>query len=208
MGQKIKNFFKSNFDYFIKNFFRPWRLFTDFIFIENRKWLMMGSGHSPIKVLIIGNARHGKDTLAEILNREFGIEFLSSSQAANEIFIFETLKDKYGYKNSEECFNDRVNHREEWYNLICDYNKDDRSKLAKDIINRSDCYVGMRDYDEFVKSKDLFDIIIWVDASERLAKEIGSFNIDKKDVDIIIENNGSLEEFEQKSIRIGKLITQ
>jgi dephospho-CoA kinase len=158
------------------------------------------------KILILGHARHGKDTLAEILNKEYGMTFMSSSQAANEIFLFDELKNKYGYKTKEESFNDRVNHREEWYNMICNYNKNDRSRLAKEIINKSDCYVGMRDYEEFVGTRNLFDIIIWVDASERLPYEIGSFNINKKDADIIIENNGTLEEFEIKSTKVGKLL--
>lgn len=63
------------------------------------------------KILILGHARHGKDTLAEILNKEYGMTFMSSSQAANEIFLFDELKNKYGYKTKEESFNDRVNHR-------------------------------------------------------------------------------------------------
>jgi len=86
------------------------------------------------KFLIIGHARHGKDTFAELLQEQFDFKFKSSSQAAAEIFIYDELKEKYGYKTPEECFEDRVNHRAEWYNMICDYNKDDRAKLAKSIL--------------------------------------------------------------------------
>ena len=93
------------------------------------------------KVLIIGHARHGKDSMAEILNKEFGLKFESSSQSAANIFLYDMLKDKYGYKTPEECFEDRVNHRQEWYEAIVEYNKDDRAKLAKGILERSDCYV-------------------------------------------------------------------
>ena len=95
------------------------------------------------KLLIIGHMRHGKDTLAEILNEQVGLKFISSSQAAADIFIYDELKEKYGYKTSVECFEDRVNHRAEWYEMICDYNKDDRAKLAKGILKMADCYVGM-----------------------------------------------------------------
>ena len=149
-----------------------------------------------MKILILGNGRHGKDTLGELFNKYFGLTFMSSSQA-------------YGYTTSEECFEDRVNHREEWYQSICDYNKDNRARLAQDILSRSDCYVGMRDKEEFkecVKQK-LFDIIIWVDASKRLPLEPGtSFNINMSDADIIVENNGTFEEFVEKSKRIGKAL--
>jgi len=162
-----------------------------------------------MKVLILGNARHGKDTLAELFNQYFGLTFMSSSQASADFFLYNQLKDKYGYTSSEECFEDRVNHREEWYQAICNYNKDNRARLAQDILSRSDCYVGMRDKEEFnecVKQK-LFDLIIWVDASKRLPLEPGtSFNINMSDADIIVENNGTYEEFVEKSKRIGKIL--
>lgn len=163
------------------------------------------------RLLIIGSARHGKDSFAEILRDEYGLTFLSSSQAASDIFLYDLLKEKYGYKTSEECFEDRVNHRPEWYEAICDYNKYDRAKLAKGILTLTDCYVGMRDRNEIVEcmKQGLFDIIIWVDASERLPLESPeSFNIDKSCADIIVENNGTYEEFKDKVIRIGKFLVK
>jgi len=163
------------------------------------------------KLLIIGSARHGKDTFAELLNELFGLKFISSSQAAADIFIYDTLKEKYGYKTSVECFEDRVNHRAEWYDMICEYNKDDKAKLAKGILELSDCYVGMRDRGEISEciNQGLFDLIIWVDASERLPLESAdSFNIDKSFADIIIENNGTFEEFKEKVSRLGKILAR
>lgn len=166
-------------------------------------------GLNMTKILIIGHARHGKDTLAEILNEEFGLTFKSSSQSAAEIFLYDALKDKYGYKTPEECFEDRVNHRAEWKTMICEYNKNDRAKLAKGILEKSDCYVGMRDREEIKEclNQKLFDIIIWVDATERMPLEdASSFNIDKTCADIIIENNGTFDEFKTKAIRLGNII--
>jgi adenosyl cobinamide kinase/adenosyl cobinamide phosphate guanylyltransferase len=72
------------------------------------------------RLLVLGNARHGKDTFAEILRDNFGLKFISSSQAAADIFIYDELSEKYDYKTSEECYEDRSNHRAEWYNMICD----------------------------------------------------------------------------------------
>lgn len=162
------------------------------------------------KLLILGNMRHGKDTFAEILRDDFGLKFISSSQAAADIFIYDTLKDKYGYKTPEECFEDRMNHRQEWYEMICDYNKDDRARLAKGILAMADCYVGMRDRDEITEcmNQGLFDLIIWVDASDRLPLEdASSFNIDKSCADIIIENNGTFDQFKAKVHRFGTLLS-
>ena len=164
---------------------------------------------SKPNLLIIGHARHGKDTLAEIFNENFGYTFESSSQSAANIFLYDLLKDKYGYKTPEECFEDRVNHRQEWYEAICEYNKDDRAKLAKGILQRSDCYVGMRDRNEIEEclKQKVFDLIVWVDASGRLPMEdVSSFNIDKSCADIIVENNGTYEQFKEKVLRFGRNI--
>jgi hypothetical protein len=160
------------------------------------------------RLLVIGAARWGKDSFAEILNQEFGYTF-ESSQAAANIFLYDLLKDKYGYLTPEECFEDRMNHRQEWYEAICEYNKDDKARLAKGILERSDCYVGMRDrgeIDECIK-QELFDLVIWVDASERLPLEdASSFNIDKSCADIIIDNNGTEAQFRERIKRFGNTI--
>ena len=67
----------------------------------------------------------------------------------------------------------------------------------------------MRDSDEIKEciKQGLFDLIIWVDASDRLPPEdVSSFNIKKSDADIIIENNGTFEEFKEKVIRLGNTL--
>ena len=84
-----------------------------------------------MNLLIIGHARHGKDTVAEIISEFTGYKFESSSMAAARIFIFDALKEKYGYKSFNECFEDRVNRRKEWYDLICAFKEKDSSSLAK-----------------------------------------------------------------------------
>ena len=169
--------------------------------MENRK--------KEMKLCIIGAARWGKDSMAEILQEEFGLKFKSSSQASSEIFIYDALKEKYNYKTPEECFEDRVNHRVEWHDLICEYNKNDKARLAKKILKHADAYVGMRDSSEIKEciTQGLFNLIIWVDASKRLPLESKeSFNIEIRDADIIIDNNGNFEEFREKVIRLGKVL--
>jgi hypothetical protein len=161
------------------------------------------------KLLIIGHGRHGKDTLAEIFERDHGMTFKASSLAASDIFIYEELKYKYDYVDAKDCFHDRSNHRAEWYDMICDYNKEDKAKLAKDIMADSDCYVGMRDLSEINEciEQGVFDMIIWVDASERLPKEgKDSFNVSRSRADVIVENNESLEVFERKAKILGKFL--
>ena len=79
-----------------------------------------------LKLCIISHGRFGKDSAAEFFC-ERGYKASSSSLAAAKIFLYDALKDKYGYKSFEECYDDRHNRRAEWYDAICDYNKDDKA---------------------------------------------------------------------------------
>lgn len=153
------------------------------------------------KILILGSARHGKDTFAEFLREFANCSFSSSGEFANNLFIFDKLEYKYNYLTKDQCFADRVNHREEWYNLICEYNADDPTKLAREIIAKNDCYVGMRDLKEFEATEHLFNLIIWIDASVRVpeCESMKSFNIDKSKAHIIIENNGTKDDLKKKA---------
>lgn len=153
------------------------------------------------KVLILGHGRHGKDSVAEIMRDKYGFSFSSSSYKAAEIFIFDRLKGKFGYKTFEECYEDRNSSNEKralWHDLICEYNREDPTRLAKDILATTDCYVGMRSSREITAclKKQLFDVVIYVDASDRLPLEPeGSFDIDVSEmynqglVDFTINNN-------------------
>lgn len=151
-----------------------------------------------MKLLIIGYGRHGKDEAANYLCHKYKMKAESSSHAAARIFIFETLKSSFGYKTVKECFDDRHNHRDIWYQLICLYNKDNKASLAKEIMRDSDIYVGMRDdreIEECVK-QNVFDDIIWVDASKRVSykEPESSCKVNENHANYVIENNGSLEE--------------
>lgn len=152
-----------------------------------------------MKLMICGHARHGKDTLAEML----GLKYASSSQVALEHVIWPEIG--HLYQTKDACFNDRSNKRELWHGLITAYNQPDLTKLARIIFSSNDVYVGIRNREEFyaAKSEGLFDISIWVDASGRLPPEPESSNKMKpSDCDIIITNNGSHGELQQKVARL------
>jgi len=156
-----------------------------------------------MKLLILGQARHGKDTVAEILHKESGLKFTSSSMFAAKKFIFNILAEDKGYENVEECYMDRVNCREEWYILISAYNIPDRSTLCREILKDNDIYVGMRNLKEFEASRLFFDLVIWVDASKRVPPENStSISISKDKADIVIDNNGTLDELITKVQRL------
>jgi hypothetical protein len=150
-----------------------------------------------MKLLLIGHAEHGKDTVAEMLAEMHGITYRSSSEMANEIFIFEALKGKYGYQTKEECFKDRKSKRKEWHDLICEYNANDKARLAKDILAHADMYIGMRSNVEIqeCQRQGLFDLILGVFDPRKPLEPKESFDIDFWVMpDIIIPNSSSLED--------------
>lgn len=167
------------------------------------------SGGNPLKVLVLGYKQSGKDTAAEYWRDTFGMTFKSSSWAAGEIFIFDYLMYKYGYTSKEECFADRVHRRAEWYDLICDYNKYDPTRLAKEILTKTGAYIGMRSKEEVQAciEQKIFDLIIWIDAEKRVGKESSdSCTVTEEYADIIIDNNGTEKEFKDRLNNIGKII--
>lgn len=152
-----------------------------------------------MKVLIIGEGGHGKDQLADYLHELTGMTKMSSSEMACGLFVFGRLAQKYGYTTPEQCYADRRNHREEWYDLICEYNRDDKARLAKALLADYDIYVGMRDDQEFAAAKGLFDLIVAVDASERVPEYDETFKISLLAAHIRIDNNGDLNDLYQEA---------
>lgn len=149
------------------------------------------------KLLIIGHGRHGKDTVCEILRDKFDYSFESSSQFCSKLFIFDQLKEKYGYANEEECYNDRHNHRAEWYDAICAYNVPDAARLGREIFKEHSIYCGLRNKKEFfaMQNAGVFDYAIWVDRSEQLPLEPRtSMTIEQWMTDFTIDNNSGLKE--------------
>lgn len=160
------------------------------------------------KLLIIGHARHGKDTTAELLKELYGYTFESSSVAASKIFLFETLKGKYNYDTIEECFEDRINHRAEWHTLIANYNTPNKAALAAKILETSDIYVGMRSDVECIEclNQGIFNLIIGVWDYRKDLEHKGSFDINIWErSDIIIPNCGTLADLRQKIILLAPL---
>lgn len=160
----------------------------------------------PPKFIIMGKGNHGKDTVADIISGKTNLRYISSSEMANKLFIYDKLKDKYGYKSENECFNDRRNHRMEWYDLICGYNKDDKCRLTKEILKYHDMYIGIRDNIEFDNAVHLFDLVLWVDASKRVNTPDNTLKIDVSVADVVIQNNESMFNLTVKMLNLVRIL--
>ena len=168
-------------------------------------------GENRPKLLIIGHARHGKDTVAEILRNQYGLSFASSSHYVADRCIWPTWGQER-YDSFEDMFEDRVNHRELWSNLINAYNTPDKARTGREMIRNLDLdmYVGMRNADEFqaCQDKNIFDVVIWVDGSERHPPEDNpKMTMTKEMAGIIINNNGTLEELKTNIAELVHVLT-
>lgn len=159
-----------------------------------------------LKLMILGYARHGKDTVAEILRDNLGLTFMSSSFAAAERVMVPFLASKgITYANLDECYADRVNHRQDWYEQIKAFNTPDGARLAREIYAKNDIYVGMRHHVELeaVRAAGLFDYAIWVDRSKHVAPEPStSISITRADANYVIDNNGTLAQLKVNTLAL------
>ena len=166
------------------------------------------------KLLILGYAQHGKDTVCEMLRDLYGYKFTSSSWFCAEHVMMPYFQgktweqDSPEYKSTEGCFTDRHNHRAEWFDQISKYNEPDRSRLAREILQENDIYCGMRRREEFFACREaqLFDHVIWVDRSGHLPSEsMFSCTVASSMADVVLDNNGSLGDLE---LNLAKLLTE
>lgn len=144
------------------------------------------------KLLILGYGRHGKDTVSEMLTEFYGLRSKSSSMFAAAKAVYPLMTDFY--PDWESCYEDRHNHRELWYLAIKAYNLRPGPSLAEQLLEEHDIYTGMRARNELEATRDLFDLVVWVDASDRLPPEPSSSNdLHASDADYILDNNGPEE---------------
>ena len=159
-----------------------------------------------LKLMILGYARHGKDTVADILVNNLGLKKEDSSQFAGKQVMMPYFASKgIVYPDWSTCYADRVNHRQEWFEQIAAYNTPDSARLAREIFEVSDIYVGIRRKEEFeaVKKKGLFNYSIWVDRSKLLPPEPTTSNTMTKEMaDYVIDNHGTLEDLKIRTLAL------
>ena len=160
-----------------------------------------------MKLLILGHARHGKTTAANVFEEEGWATEDSSVFACRHV-----IYPKWGrhrYDSPEACHADRSRHRAKWFQMIRDYNTPDGARLAREMLAYSDIYAGMRRIEEFeaCKKQGLFDLIIWVNAEHRKPVEgAESMELDAHVADIIIDNNDDPQEFDHRCRRLAKAL--
>ena len=161
-----------------------------------------------MKLFIIGKGECGKTDAKDIIIRETGLKAADSSWFMAERVVRPYLELEHGirYASLSDCYNDRRNHRPKWRKAIEEFNGPDPSLLSREIFSENDIYAGMRSRREFLAAKHISDLSIWIDADQRVEKVDPSLDILKEDCDMIIDNNGTLEEFQSRVLRFCEFI--
>ena len=145
------------------------------------------------KLMVCGYGEHGKDEACRYIAEKTTLRYkLSTSEMFAEI-VFAAVGAHMGYKNVQECWDDRRNHRQLWYEIIVDQNANLRvyhaHLLMTDILN------GIRNPAEFKQllQENIVQLAIWVDASVRKASTISSeCKITPDMCHVYIDNNRDL----------------
>ena len=161
------------------------------------------------KILILGHARHGKDTVAQKLADKFDLNFSSSSEFVGRKAIWPYWGQER-YATFEEMFEDRINYRSTWGDLIEAYNTPDISRTAREMLEEgNDMYVGLRRIREFnaCVEKKLFNIIVWVDGSKRHPDEpSSSMEMTSDHATWNIDNNGTEDDLDSQIDALGRYL--
>ena len=165
-----------------------------------------------MKFIIVGHARSGKDTVAEVLRDEYGAKFQSSSVFCLKTAVMPALADiGYKYASAEDCMHYREtvpNWRAIWHEAIANYNTPDKTKLGRELFKEYDIYVGLRSNTEFnaLRNEGVFDYAIWVDAQDRgvLPEPRSSNKIEPWMADFVLDNNYTVDALKHNTRQLMK----
>lgn len=109
-----------------------------------------------MKLIINGHAQHGKDYLADVASKEFGLVKLNASMWFAETVLMPAFPGMYPCV--EAAYLDRVNHRDLWYQMMR------LGDWQEKFMLHSDIFCGHRnivEHQEMVASGDY--LRVWVE---------------------------------------------
>lgn len=153
-------------------------------------------------LLLVGHGRCGKDTgcarLAEIT--------LLRNAGTTSKYLAEYVASKLGLP-VEEAYARRHESNEMrmiWYHAGNELRENGPTTLIRRALANGEITGGIRDKPEVLgaKSEGLIDLIIWVE--NRRVPEDPTVKFGPEDCDIVIQNNGTLEQYYEKLERLAK----
>lgn len=155
---------------------------------------------SDLKIGICGLGRAGKDTAAEYLASITPLVYTAGTSYWARHIVFRSLPwwKRLWYWNADRCWRiHRHKDRGYWAKKIGEYNQEDPVQLYRDCLTEQNFLTGVRWKHEFkaLQRAKLCDLWIWI---ERPGCVDPTCEIQPWDCDIIVQNNGTLEEFKAR----------
>ena len=156
------------------------------------------------RVLFLGHGRHGKDTACETLAKATGWK----NAGTTSIYLTPYVVKEYERLGMHHLIRDAYAHRhanrELWRRVGDEIRRDDPALLVRDALKVGPITGGCRGAPEVeaVRRESLVDLIVWVDASKRHPLD-PTVEFDCSVADLIIDNNGTEEEFVCRVRRLG-----
>ncbi len=158
------------------------------------------------RVLFVGHAQHGKDTACEVLAAATGwtnagtTSLYLAKHVAARLGI--SVEDAYAQRRRSEA--DRML----WRQIGDEVRQTDPALLVRDALAVGPITGGCRGLPEIeaVRREGLVDLIVWVDASKRKPWDV-TMEFGPEHADVIVNNNGSEEEFQWRIRRLAAVIS-
>ena len=153
-------------------------------------------------VAFVGHGRAGKDTACDYLAQ---ITNLKNAGTTSK-YLAQYVADKQGLP-VEEAYRRRHESDEMrtfWYNAGNELRERGPGTLIRMALEQGQITGGFRDKAEVIAAKEegLIDLIVWVE-NNRVPKD-PTVMFTEKECDIVIPNNWSLEEFQERIYRFAK----
>lgn len=147
-------------------------------------------------ILIVGHGRAGKDEACKYLA---SITQLRNAGTTSK-YLCKHVARRLGL-SEEEAYARRHESDEMrtlWYRIGNEVREKGPTTLIREALEHGEITGGIRDLEEIraAKREGLFDLIVWVE--RKSAPVDPTLKFTSEDADIIIENNGTLEEFQDR----------
>lgn len=145
-----------------------------------------------MKILVVGHAQHGKDTVCEEIARATGLVNAGTTSVYLARFVAERdgVDEATAYANRRRSEADRMR----WRQIGDEIRRDDPAKLVRMAFAAGDVSGGCRGLPEIqaVRKEQLADLIIWVEAGLRRSDDV-TMEFGPEYADIVLLNNGDNE---------------
>lgn len=145
-----------------------------------------------MKLLILGHARHGKDTVLELLRADHGFQYRPATSIICEQIVYPVLAPLYP-GGPVQCEADKDGHRQTWFDLVrAHLATHGQDWLVRETLKHGDLFAGTRSRSEYEATRHLFDFILWVERKGYPEEPSTSMELERRDAHFTIYNDAGL----------------